>query len=543
MHDARKDVLKTFAETTSVKGVSRVIKAQNVITQTFWCLAVVACFTGLVYSVANQYIAYCNFDVSSSTKTKFMAPSFPDITVCNLNPYADFQAFPISYDNYSKILNAMMSDERGVRGTGRSLPDISDVVNFLRSQHSYVINNRWKSIDPHDVGSFVVDYNFYTWDTLPIMHDTSADILVKWDPVYFRCYTFNAPDNKVARMTAVFYIDNFPEQIENCFTTDTLQETPSPGVLVTIQPGDTPADQNKDGVVVSPGTELTIRLDQTTINRKDNPVQNCMSCVEDAVNCHNTMEVCFSKCRQNVYIERCGCLASYEVFTDEQLVAAGNVFCSNLSLTASATSPSGYVGDPTRAACEYNTSPKNKDCACNWPCIQTTNARKSTTSQWPHKPYQLKFYKNYIRSNIGRYGGKFDAYEPILAAFEKANQSDVVSLRQLDNLTLIEDNFIHLTVFFPQMKVTTTTQQLTITWHQIVSSVGGALNFWAGISIVFVAELVELVYYLATSRRQARTEGVVELLERKKAEEERVKKELEKKSLKELRAQVKVYHR
>ena len=66
------------------------------------------------------------------------------------------------------------------------------------------------------------------------------------------------------------------------------------------------------------------------------------------------------------------------------------------------------------------------------------------------------------------------------------------------NCEHIEKNFMSLNIYFTDQIVSTTTEKLTVTWDLIISSLGGALNFWVGMSVIFAAEHIELVYDVCT---------------------------------------------
>ena len=484
-----KEVLQAFGETTSVKGVSRVLKAKSNVTQAFWIIAVVVCFSALLYNVLNSFASYFNYDINAVTRLNITSPKFPLVTVCNMNPYSDIAKFPISYDTYTLAIDDMETAKTdGILNINKQ-----SILEWLRSQYAYIINCVSSKVNPRDTGSFVTDYNFYTWDSLPIMHN--FDVSVAWEPHYYKCYTFNPPSGvDVARLSAVLYIDNFPNQITDYFTIDRTQGILSPGVFMSIHPQGTPPDFS-NGVVVSPGTEVTAKLTQTNLHRVTKPTGNCVSCANDPIRCHHSLELCYSLCRQMAYVKECHCVVTQEMYTDVELNMANGIFCSNLALKKSRT-PSGYTGSWTRAACKYLTSPQNANCQCTWPCNETTYGQKFSTSQWPHKPYQLQFYQDYIRPNPVAYENKFDAYGQIVddAPYKPKN----VTLQSLNKLNLIEKNFMSLNIYFTDQMVSTTTEKLTVTWDSIISSLGGALNFWVGMSVIFAAELIELVYDVCT---------------------------------------------
>ena len=120
MPQTPKEVLLAFGETTSVKGVSRVLKAKSKVTQAFWVIAVVVCFSALLYNVLNNFASYFNYDINTVTRLNATSPLFPLVTVCNMNPYTDMEKFPISYPTYSAAIDDMEAVKTAASETSTS---------------------------------------------------------------------------------------------------------------------------------------------------------------------------------------------------------------------------------------------------------------------------------------------------------------------------------------------------------------------------------------------------------------------------------------
>ena len=103
-----KGELSKFAETTSVKGVSRLFKAESLDIRLLWVFAVVICLTlGCLnsYMILNDYLAY-----SPVSHVKAHSPRnqiFPNLMVCNLNPFVWLKDLPENqtYSFYIKMVH------------------------------------------------------------------------------------------------------------------------------------------------------------------------------------------------------------------------------------------------------------------------------------------------------------------------------------------------------------------------------------------------------------------------------------------------------
>ena len=110
-----------------------------------------------------------------------------------------------------------------------------------------------------------------------------------------------------------------------------------------------------------------------------------------------------------------------------------------------------------------------------------------TYSTWPANKIK-PFYNEHI---LGR------PYEHHYSALLKTEEmDDNSSLSMLQAYRLISDNFAALQVKIDQMTLLEYVDHPEITATEFMSSMGGALNLWAGITVVVGVELVELLYEL-----------------------------------------------
>ena len=62
------DHLRKFVESTSVRGVSRILKSSNRVLRVLWALAVVFCAAMLVYQLSRVVNQYLRYEFSTVTK-------------------------------------------------------------------------------------------------------------------------------------------------------------------------------------------------------------------------------------------------------------------------------------------------------------------------------------------------------------------------------------------------------------------------------------------------------------------------------------------
>ena len=76
--------LRSFAETTSVRGIPRVMKAKTRVTFVVWLVAVLTCAALLVWQLSVVLTRYFQYPVTTLTvqAPAWQNPTFPDITIC-----------------------------------------------------------------------------------------------------------------------------------------------------------------------------------------------------------------------------------------------------------------------------------------------------------------------------------------------------------------------------------------------------------------------------------------------------------------------------
>ena len=79
--------LRAFAETTSVSGIPRVMKAKTRVTFVVWLVAVLTCSAVLIWQLSVVLTRYFQYPVTTLTvqAPAWQRPSFPDVTVCNID--------------------------------------------------------------------------------------------------------------------------------------------------------------------------------------------------------------------------------------------------------------------------------------------------------------------------------------------------------------------------------------------------------------------------------------------------------------------------
>ena len=131
-------------------------------------------------------------------------------------------------------------------------------------------------------------------------------------------------------------------------------------------------------------------------------------------------------------------------------------------------------------------------CSCPLLCSEYTYDLTTFGSPLPHRFYQLAFYNEYVAPHPEIYGNKFDIYADIRS--DVGNVSDAGIMRHLDDVKLMRKNFVRISDLFDSYSIFEIKENSTMTVDNLVSSVGGALSLWMGITATFLIEVLELFY-------------------------------------------------
>jgi len=478
--------LRRFAETTTIKGVSRTVRAERRIVRVFWILALVSCFIVLLYQISAVAISYSNYNVIRNSIVDFRDPQFPDVTVCNLFQLSDLDQLE-NYDAYLRDVETMKKYATNYYG-----PNDYGLWQYVSSIPTYNTYTALLSGPPKSAQDILSECTTYGWDLYLPMNCTTHYKLVA--PLQW-CQTIRGEDQSIstAALNLLLFIN---ARRTNVFDTFDTWIGFSAGARVMVHPkGSIPNPLT--AIVISPGTETTIILKQTDSTHLPYPYGNCTE--------HQNLDPgrpdspaynvdsCLSLCHQRQVIEKCGCLDPYMQFTEEELHLGNHSFCDNVTDLLKGNSDIIFESVNRRVyqvVCMYTFRADESRCDCRPLCFETTYETSVTTaSNWPQLSKQLSFYDHYLQNF-----SDFSVYEEIAQAKASGNHSSEEILERLRRLTLIQENFLQIFVRFDQRIINLVTEVPAITWETLASNLGGSFNLWLGISVPTAAEIIELIY-------------------------------------------------
>ena len=503
-----------FGETVSVRGISKLVKSKNRTVKLFWLLAVLSSTSLLLWQLESILSTYSRNPYAStySESNGDDVAVFPDITICNINPLKNeiTTSNHFNWNDYlSYIKNELGRGLLSLEEINNFLPNVKlteeDFVNFLE----YLQTPNWFYVNlpstinqdlSQENAKFIVNHLYYSWNWLPI-NSSDSDVQITWDSAYYKCYTFRPSRtyNDIIRgVSFIININDFPEGMTEGFSTDLFFAFET-GVRVAIHsPGTMP--NMRTGMSIGPGSTTIMTIMPTIRKRLDKPytIHGCSDKVylDTSVDVVYSWEACYDTCLQNITLNKCGCVMPFYQFTMYQLRKANYRVCLNQSSEASNRPNITLAIRDILCIKEWITVSDVTDCdvKCLLPCDEVYYDISVTSAPWPHISQQMAFYKSYIKSNPNIYGNRFDAYEEVLNS--SGNQSDTQIMNRLRNINLIRDNFLQLKFVLKSRIPFVLVDQPLMNANSMISSIGGSLSLWLGITVMTFAEVIEFIYTL-----------------------------------------------
>ena len=133
-----------------------------------------------------------------------------------------------------------------------------------------------------------------------------------------------------------------------------------------------------------------------------------------------------------------------------------------------------------------------------------------TYAPWPTSPYHDNFYDMYIS---GR------PYEPYFTSLRTRTLRNASKEDLLNDKELVSQNFLGLLMYSGKQLMMNYQAIPQVSLIAFLSQIGGALNLWAGITIVVFIELLELGFRTIADWRKSKTVKKTSSMEMKHPDE------------------------
>ena len=351
----KKEVRK-FGETVSVRGVSKVLKSQVIFLKIFWLLSVLTSLSILLWQLSAVFIKYFSYQITSTYSEGTSISVVPDVTICNIYPMADSISSQMTWHEYmdyieqQKNLFSLSTINNWSPEWNVNASDYMDIWSTLQTPAGYFSN--FPMLEDSEISNqkLITDCNFMNWDwTTDTNIDCKENIAMFWHPNYYKCYTLHLPEEfqeDVRGMSAILYVNNFPQSVSNYFGLD-MRSSRGSGVRVAFHRPGTKPDM-KTGISIGPGQEATVTITLTNRTRLPLPYGGSDCTKQKYLPFSDadvyTEDACFEVCLQNDVVSNCNCVDSSLKFTAQQLNQVNFLICGNQSFVENKGNVSDYYG-------------------------------------------------------------------------------------------------------------------------------------------------------------------------------------------------------
>ncbi|ESN91844.1 hypothetical protein HELRODRAFT_182019 [Helobdella robusta] len=530
MFQKLKAELLKYSENTTVRGIPKFIKSQEIFPKVLWLSFFLSSTAALIYMLRNLFTDYYSYPIATVTGEKTgQSITFPDITICNLNPFSEGEPEELSIENYLKLVAKYKKKWLNLSNlTNTSVDDDSDdyshIVNYkqvikeitdeLSTVSGYLINLSKILPKPEDCPSLVVDCNVFGTDWFETKDlCTNKNFTRNWNANYRTCYTLQMSELKIS---GNYYIRGLslllnvgPPNFIKLPYKASLTNSQARGVQVSVHSPGTPADL-KRGFSVAPGTENIVEVTQTDRKLTDKPHNKLGCTIEKTLTGYSSKnyarELCVEYCEQNIIKKFFRCVSRFlsvpEKFFD-------TVMCGNLShyskLNESTTDDidSEYLATLNFILSQFFTKIKKHgyeysgdECRlkCLLPCEETIYSTKVTSATWPQPSFELDLFQKYfIDDNDCMNNPKVKSR---YINYYNRHMDEREDHNSFSNLTQIRESLLEIKFVMPQNSPHFQTDKPVYTADMMIGSVGGILSLWMGITVASAVEIMELLYFL-----------------------------------------------
>ena len=188
-------------------------------------------------------------------------------------------------------------------------------------------------------------------------------------------------------------------------------------------------------------------------------------------------------------LNECGCINPTAVLSKYAHIPHDTKYCA-------------YVGDDLSATFQRMACARRRSIIDAWTCVKPCSASCLQVNQdfthsfakWPTTRQKLPFYERFIANTS--LAATFHEYERILLLSDEHIDNATTLEAVMDfvaNEKLIESNFLQIVITSVQPTVIKMSDVEQMTFVSFMCQLGGVLNLYAGITMVVLVEVIELL--------------------------------------------------
>lgn len=528
-----------FCETTSLRGVPRIIKSSNPKQRLLWTFFVLVFFIACVTCVGLLVSQYRAYDVIHQPRTVYnQSRPFPSLTVCNLRPLTSRGIQIVLNNNIltaREYLSKIKVEMKELRGYLNKIQ--TKLVTTSWNLNTYFLNLP-KSINLNDLGhsrhnmvlSCAVVYREGIYTSV-VQCEKAGKWVSTVSKIFHNCHTFTVSEaytNMTFNLEMVLYLDNFDDT--ECPDCQPLQiATQLTGAHLNLHSEGTYPQIEVEGLNLLPGTLTEIRFTPREWSMMEPPHGKCSKNVNMTMSFDNEVfKYSESSCKQQLLqeelIKQCDCIDFHQVPTELMWAKEQLKICKFLRFPVERNNTDFKLTVDilhkfmAYTECELKTASSLQYILekCKSPCTYFTYDTSISSAKWPAKSFHTAFAK-YMEDKIKRKHSDLpiqkdpnEVIEPLKDLHRKLSPyKRVTDLRRrnriveanelLGNLTFIEQNLLAVQVARPNFDITLVEEKAVVSLTSFLSQTGGLLSIWSGITFFCIVELFEMFILICDS--------------------------------------------
>lgn len=465
--------LKECILSSTTHGISNIYRSKSRLIQTMWLIMVMLSSGVCVYFIKISLSDYFSYSVTTETRivNEHQSP-FPVVTICNKNKFTSDES--VDYLKYlikEKNLIDFFNETRFLRNKSISTEEKYNKLNeFIRIARSNLLKDGKdmtkysQSIDKILISCYYAGFKC-----------NSSDFDVIYNSYNGICFQFNSGRQKeIRKMTKLGKYNGLTIELYTGISDELNKLALNKGLIVSISnQTDYPFDYLPNSVDIEPGLESNILVERFVYNQLPDPYSICNLDLSDMNNINGfDSEFYRILLRTNYSYSRESCLdICFQKFLNES--------CNCTDHTVSFRLPNTKI-------CHERFQ---FDCTSNFyfeKFILNDFIDRNCLKHCPMECTKMKF-NNYL--SYSTYPNNFYV-ESIRNEERLFNQFSLNHTN--DFLTNLNENIVKLNVFYDSLSLVSLKESPTVTEIDLLSSIGGTLGLFLGMSILSFTEFVEL---------------------------------------------------
>ena len=311
-----------FLKSTSIKGVPRIFQTKSYFLRTLWTISTISFISMAVYQtclLTREYLEYPtivsikerNLDLVGATH---QAIRLPDITLCNMNPFAvdtrNITSLP-SLESYYLRVREITECTSCTQEEQNSLWELRQALQTTSGYYTHIGRNNVQRIS-HREDMFLASCTLEVakgMNARKVRCERIATIERYIDSMYYNCYTLQippaTPTDIVWGVVVVLHLNNHHDILEQQkYLASHYMPGQMAGAVMAFHEHDQEPVLVLTGISLPPGQYMSTKLRFILNKRMEHPYGICRH-YDSTISYHQMS--CYSTCLQKEVYRECGC--------------------------------------------------------------------------------------------------------------------------------------------------------------------------------------------------------------------------------------------